>query len=290
MLKFIHLTDLHITGTGELAAGYDTYANTSRALDHALNLFPDADFVVITGDLANWGEHEAYRRLEALIASVPIPVFLMIGNHDNRDNFFSVFGSRHPYVLPYAQYKQTMGGYDLLFLDTQGIGSHAGCLSPARLEWLDRTLLEASNEVVLFMHHHPAALHAPALDAKGMSNWPEFHMVLKRHAAKVRHIFHGHCHMILQGNVQGVSFTGIRSMSDQAYTDLKLSKAARQNTEPHYGVVVVDSDSVVVHLQEFNYSGPLLLRERQRFEEFIGHCAERGVTVPREEPSTNVAT
>jgi 3',5'-cyclic AMP phosphodiesterase CpdA len=284
ILKFIHLTDLHLTANGERPAGYDTYANTQRALAHALDLFPDAAFVVVTGDIANWGEPDAYRRLERLLEPVQVPVFLMIGNHDNRDNFFAVFGERHPFALPYAQYAQTMNGYDLVFLDTQGVGSHAGWLSPARLDWLDQTLAGAQNDVLLFMHHHPVSLHAPALDAKGLTNWPDFHEVLGRHRSRIRHIFHGHCHILLQGNVEGISFTGLRSMSDQAYTDLKLSKAARLHAEPHYGVALVTPNSVVVHLQEFNYSGPLLVRERQRFEDFISLCAERGVSVPREEP------
>ncbi|GLQ55814.1 metallophosphoesterase [Devosia nitrariae] len=290
MLKFIHLTDLHLTANGERAAGYDTYANTDRALSHALDLFPDAAFVVITGDIANWGEYEAYRRLERRLELVPVPVFLMIGNHDNRDNFFSVFGRRHPFAFPYAQYRQAVAGYELVFLDTQGVGSHAGRLSPERLAWLDETLSSSGSEVLLFMHHHPVELHAPALDAKGLTNWSEFHTVLARHRGKIRHIFHGHCHILLQGNVEGVSFTGLRSMSDQAYTDLKLSKAARLHAEPHYGVAVVTPNSVVVHLQEFNYSGPLLVRERQRFEDFIGLCAERGVAVPGEEPSADAGT
>ncbi|MBD8065968.1 metallophosphoesterase [Devosia sp. PTR5] len=284
-LKFIHLTDLHLTADGERPAGYDTYANTQRALSHSLGLFPDADFLVITGDLANWGEQGAYRRLESLLETVPIPVFLMIGNHDNRDNFFSVFGKRHPFALPYVQYSQTLGGYDLVFLDTQGIGSHAGSLSPERLEWMEETLAAAEHEVLLFMHHHPVELHAPALDAKGLTNWPQFHAALARHRHKIRHIFHGHCHILLQGNVEGISFTGLRSMTDQAYTDLKLSKAARLHAEPHYGVALVTPNSLIVHLQEFNYSGPLLVRERQKFDDFIGLCAERGVTVPREEPA-----
>lgn len=290
MLKFIHLTDLHLTASGERASGYNTYENTDRALTHALSLFPDAEFVVITGDIANWGELEAYRHLERRLKSISLPVFLMIGNHDNRDNFFKVFGDRHPFEFPYAQYRQEFAGHELVFLDTQGVGSHAGRLSPDRLSWLDRTLGAAQNDVLMFMHHHPVELHAPALDAKGLTNWPEFHAVLARHRDKIRHIFHGHCHLLLQGNVEGISFTGLRSMSDQAYTDLKLSKAARLHAEPHYGVAVVTPNSVVVHLQEFNYSGPLLVRERQKFDEFIGLCAERGVTVPMEEPLVHATT
>ncbi len=289
LLKFIHMTDLHLTGTGEHAAGYDTFMITDRALNHAMRLFPDAEFLVITGDLANWGERDAYEKLKARLAEIEMPVYLMIGNHDNRDNFFSVFGDRHPYALPFAQYTGRAGDYDLVFLDSQTTGTHGGALSPPRLRWLDDTLEASDRDVLLFMHHHPVAVGAPSLDAKGLANWPDFHAVLARHRNKIRHIFHGHCHTLLQGNVEGVSFTGLRSMSDQAYTDLKIERAARWYTEPHYGVVLVTPNSLVTHIHEFNYAGPLLVRDRQKFEEFVHLCAERGVSVPLEEPLTNAA-
>ena len=288
-LKFLHLTDLHLTGTGEHASNYDTWLTTDRAINHATSLFPDSAFMVITGDLANWGERAAYEKLKARLERVAMPVFLMIGNHDNRENFFSVFGDRHPYVRPYVQYTHVHGDYLLLFLDSQTTGTHGGAFSPARLEWMEAQLQAADRDVLLFMHHHPVSVGAPSLDAKGITNLPEFHAVLERHRNKIRHIFHGHCHTLLQGNVQGISFTGLRSMGDQAYTDLRNERAARWYAEPHYAVTLVTEDSLVTHLHEFNYAGPLLVRDRQKFDEFVGLCADRGVAVPMDEPAQHAA-
>lgn len=284
MLKFIHLTDIHLTGTGETPDGYDTLSATRAALAHATRMFADADFLVITGDLANWGEAGAYDVLEELLESVPLPVYLMIGNHDNRTTFLEKFAGRHDFALPYAQYGDTFGDYRLLFLDSQTPGTHGGAFCEARLAWIDRQLAEADRDVILFMHHHPVAVGAPSLDAKGLANWPAFHDILARHRARVRHIFHGHCHLSLQGNVEGISFTGLRSMGPQAYTDLRTDKACRWFVEPHYGVALVDERSVVVHTQEFNYSGPILRRDRQNFDDFARQCADRGVEVPTRDP------
>lgn len=289
MLKFIHLTDLHITGTGETHEGYDTFAATQRAFRHAIDLFPDADFIVVTGDLANWGEPAAYRRLEEFSRTIDLPLFLMIGNHDNRENFFEVFGERHPFAMPFAQYGVDFDRYRLLFLDTQAIGTHGGTLCSRRLAWLEGELAASNKDVLLFMHHHPVSFGAPSLDAKGMDNWPEFHRVLARHRGRIRHIFHGHCHVAVQGNVEGISFSGIRSMGPQAYTDLKTDQACRQMLEPHYVVALVDDTSLVTHAVEFNYAGPTLRRDRQKFSNFIQICAERGVTVPLQEPLKDTA-
>lgn len=284
MLKFIHLSDLHLTGSGEPHEGYDTHAATERALGHALQLFPDADFMVITGDLANWGEVAAYRRVRALLDRVPLPVFLMIGNHDNRDNFLSIFGERHPFEMPFAQYEATVGAFRLLFLDTQTAGTHGGALCRHRLDWLDGKLRAADGNVMIFMHHHPVPLGAPSLDAKGLADWPALHAVLARHRDKIRHIFHGHCHTAVQGHVEGISFTGIRSIANQAYTDLSTDQACRHNVAAHYAVVLADERSVVTHFQEFNYAGPILRRDRQQFDNFRRLCAERGVAVPFADP------
>jgi 3',5'-cyclic AMP phosphodiesterase CpdA len=289
MLKFIHLTDLHLTGSGEASDGYDTLIATERALGHAVQLFPDSAFIVITGDLANWGERAAYLKLQSLLHRIEMPVYLMIGNHDNRANFLRVFGSRHPFALPYIQYVDTVGDYRLIFLDSQTPGTHGGAFTPDRLAWIDRQLTEADRDVLLFMHHHPVAVGAPSLDAKGLRNWPEFHTILARHRHKIRHIFHGHCHTLLQGNVAGISFTGLRSMGAQAYTDLKTDKACRWYVEPHYAIVLVEANSLVTHVHEFNYSGPLIRRDRQNFEDFIALCAERGVEVPRTDPAPRAA-
>lgn len=289
MLKFIHLTDIHLTGTGEDYEGYDTFGATQRAISHATDLFPDADFIVITGDLASWGELDAYCRLEAYLKTVRLPVFLMIGNHDNRENFFKVFGRRHPFDMPFAQYVADLGRFRLLFLDTQAIGTHGGTLCSRRLAWLERQLAAADKDVLMFMHHHPVSFGAPSLDAKGMNNWPDFHRVIARYQTRIRHIFHGHCHVAVQGNIEGVSFSGIRSMGPQAYTDLRSDQALRQMLEPHYAIALVDERALVTHFQDFNYTGPTLRRDRQKFENFIRICAERGVTVPLSEPMENAA-
>ena len=121
------------------------------------------------------------------------------------------------------------------------------------------------------------------MDAKGLMNWPAFHEVLRPHARKIRHIFHGHCHTPLAGSVLGIPFTGLRSMGPQAFTDLKIEQACRWVAQPHYGVVLVGPDSVVTHQIEFAYAGPLMVRDRQKFTDFIALCAARGVEVPTED-------
>ena len=90
-MKLIHMSDIHLTTPGKTIGGRDPNANFERALTHALNDHADAELLVITGDLSDWGDHHDYVRLRERIADVPIPVRLCIGNHDNRDRFLEVF-------------------------------------------------------------------------------------------------------------------------------------------------------------------------------------------------------
>ncbi|MFM2475506.1 metallophosphoesterase, partial [Burkholderia cenocepacia] len=84
-----HLTDLHVTGDGSPLYGVvDSTACLARALERleASGVRPDA--LVLSGDLADRGEPEAYARMRALVvpAAERLGAALVVatGNHDDR--------------------------------------------------------------------------------------------------------------------------------------------------------------------------------------------------------------
>ena len=54
-MKLIQMTDTHLTAPGRTIGGRDPNANFERALTHALDQHPDAEALVITGDLSDRG-------------------------------------------------------------------------------------------------------------------------------------------------------------------------------------------------------------------------------------------
>ncbi|MEM0936561.1 MAG: metallophosphoesterase [Pseudomonadota bacterium] len=90
-MKLLHLTDIHLTTPGDTIADRDPNANSERALADAMAHHADADAMFITGDLSDWGERADYRRLKARIATLPVPVHLLIGNHDDRPTMLAEF-------------------------------------------------------------------------------------------------------------------------------------------------------------------------------------------------------
>ncbi len=55
-MKLLQITDIHLTTPGKTIGGRDPNANFAKALAHATSHHPDAEALVITGDLSDWGE------------------------------------------------------------------------------------------------------------------------------------------------------------------------------------------------------------------------------------------
>ena len=90
-MKIIQITDIHLTTEGKSILGRDPNLNFQNVLNHINENQYDAEVIIITGDLSDWGETSDYLRLKNIIEKNKIPIHLCIGNHDDRANFLSVF-------------------------------------------------------------------------------------------------------------------------------------------------------------------------------------------------------
>ena len=70
-MKLIHISDIHLTLPGEEMGGLDPHVRFARALADVAENHPDAARIIITGDLAHWGEEGAYEALKAAVAGAP---------------------------------------------------------------------------------------------------------------------------------------------------------------------------------------------------------------------------
>ena len=104
---------------------------------------PRPDVVLITGDLTECGLDAEYANLKAILErTLSMPVFVIPGNHDRRDNFRQGLGHL-PGVLSdpvFVQYTVEDYPVRLVMLDTLVPGANHGALSAEQLDWLDRTL------------------------------------------------------------------------------------------------------------------------------------------------------
>ena len=190
-MKLVLVSDLHVRDPDGSASAMDQVVRIGACLDRVAENCPTATCCVITGDLADAGETAAYNWLKKKLDSLPFPVIPMLGNHDDRDAFRSVFGesgSSGGFIQSTVQF----GSFRLVFLDTLAPGEDSGFLCRTRLDWLDQQLSE-SEDVCLFMHHPPCDIGDPVLDLIKLSNPDDILSLLRKHR-NVRQIFFGHVH------------------------------------------------------------------------------------------------
>lgn len=256
-MKLLQLTDIHLTRPGDTIGGRDPNRNFAKALDHALSLHADAEAIVITGDLSDWGDPDDYKRLKDMLAAVPVPVRLCIGNHDDRQAFLTEFPDlrdENGFVQSVFPLSQGVG----ITLDTWGPDTHAGHYCETRLAWLDRTLSRQEEPVWLFMHHNPVPIHIAPMDSIMLLDAEAFGNLIGRHRDRIAHIFHGHCHLPLCGSLHGVPFSAPRGTNHAGWPDFGNERHLSASDLPEsYAVIIADTDRVMVHLVEFGYGGEI---------------------------------
>ena len=92
MMLIAQISDLHVKPPGQLLYDrIDTAGFLERAVAHVMPLDPLPDLVIMTGDLVDGGKPEEYALLRRLLAPLPMPVYLIPGNHDARDALRAAF-------------------------------------------------------------------------------------------------------------------------------------------------------------------------------------------------------
>ncbi|MBV9252309.1 MAG: phosphodiesterase [Acetobacteraceae bacterium] len=192
------LTDLHLRPPGKPANRViETNMFAERAFRTVATLSPRPDAVLITGDLAECGLDAEYANLAGLLARcLPIPTFVIPGNHDDRQRLRS--GLAHlPGVTNdpvYVQYAIEDYPVRIVMLDTLVPGEGYGELRPEQLAWLDRTLAAVPERPTLIgMHHPPFVCGIAHMDRINLRQASEFAALISRHK-QVERIVCGHHH------------------------------------------------------------------------------------------------
>jgi len=151
------ISDMHVSSAGAAAdAAYGGGARLAQAIRHLNGLTPRPEMVLATGDLVAIGKSEEYTRLRTLLSDLELPVYLMPGNHDDRDLLRDTFPD-HPYLpsTGFLNYEIDAGPFRILMLDSVVPGHSHGELCAERLDWLAGRLRQAPDRPTLVCLHHP---------------------------------------------------------------------------------------------------------------------------------------
>ena len=203
----IHVSDPHfLAGGAHLADRFDVEQTFARTLDAIRAVHPAPSAIVVTGDLTDLGEPDAYRRLRDAVEPVAddlgAPVVWVAGNHDERPvlrrELLDAAATEDPVTGVWD-----LDGLRLIALDTSVPGWHHGDLDEAQLAWLKEQLsTPAPHGTLLAMHHPPLPSHLPLFDILELRHQDELAAVMRD--SDVRGILAGHLHYSSHGTFAGV--------------------------------------------------------------------------------------
>lgn len=262
-MKLIQVSDLHFVPPGGSLYGLDPRARLEAAIADINENHGDAELCLFTGDLTDTGTPEAYGSLREVLSALRVPCRLLIGNHDDRENFSQAFPEAPPDENGFIQsvVRQPLG--DLILLDTQEPDSHAGRFCARRQAWLRDRLAETRGRLAyIFMHHPPFDIGIPSMDRIRLME-PEGFTQIAEEAGNIAHIFFGHVHRPVSGSWRGIPFSALRSTVHQVRLDFETQDPVPIDTAaPAYNVILIEDGVTVVHHHEFRESDrPPLDRE-----------------------------
>jgi len=173
--------------------GFYPYRNLEEVLPQVASCKPEG--LVITGDLARLtGQVGDYENLRKLLTPIieERPIYLAMGNHDNRANFASVFekpaGDRQAIKDKHVMVVNA-GPVRFLILDSLMLTNEtSGLLGKAQRTWLTNYLQSPDDTpTILFVHHTFGDGDGDLLDAPRL-----FDLIAP--VKKVKAIIYGHSH------------------------------------------------------------------------------------------------
>ena len=229
------LSDPHIKSPGQLLYDrIDTAGYLERAVAHVLKLDPLPDVVLMTGDLVDGGKPEEYAHLRRLIAPLPMPVYVIPGNHDAREALRTAFADQGYFPASgFLQYTVDNLPIRLIALDTLVEGKGYGALCQERLAWLEARLAEQTDRpAMLFMHHPPFECGIDAFDHARLQEGDDRLAELVRKSGNVERAVCGHVHRPIQVRWAGTMASIAPSTAHQATLDLHDGAPLSMMMEP----------------------------------------------------------
>jgi 3',5'-cyclic-AMP phosphodiesterase len=233
-------------------------------------LRPAPDVVLATGDLTDMGQTEEYAVLRKELGRLPMPVYLVPGNHDRREGLREIFGD-----LPYLTKGETRFSYTvedhavrLIALDTLIPGQTHGEVGTEQRNWLERELAaQKERPTIVFMHHPPFPTGIDHMDRINCLDGAEVARIIGTNS-QVERVLCGHHHRPIQIRWAGTIGSVAPSTAHQVTLDLATDAPASFHLEPpayHLHVWIPGAGLITHHAYIGDFSGPY---------PFISHMAK----------------
>lgn len=257
MLRFVHITDTHIShepGYNLPEARYIP-ATGARAVVAAINNLPfTPDFVLHTGDVIYDPDVQAYELAREIFADCHFPMYYISGNHDHSESLQRVFLRREQIKVPF-DYEVEINGVQVVCVDSNGPAKRpAGNVTRLQLEWLN-AICRADDDrpLVVAVHHNIAATGSPWWDNfMRMTNGDDFHKALLPARHRLKGVFSGHVHQHVALYQDGILYSHAPSTWYQihCWPDQDTTLGDRE-TGPGFNVVTITAAQTFIRRHTF---------------------------------------
>jgi 3',5'-cyclic AMP phosphodiesterase CpdA len=291
-LRFAVASDLHIA----LPETINNHANRFHLVEVSIPALEvvlkhletlNLDFLLLPGDLTQDGEVQNHQWLQQRLASLPFPVYVIPGNHDvpsltatdksiafqDFPSYYQEFGYGNSQQMYYTC--EVHPGVQLIALNSNQFdaeGKQLGCLDRQQIIWLEKTLSQLQDKLVLVMIHHNVIDHLPGQSNHSLGkrymldNAPILLQILAKFEVKL--IFTGHLHIQHVSQTKGIYeiTTGSLVSYPHPYRILELTTNYQRETqlkiESHRVEKVADWDNLLAHSQQWmgDRSFPFMMR------------------------------
>lgn len=198
-----HLSDVHLLAGGALLHGHiDTASQLHQTLARVEQSAQHFDALVLSGDLTDRGQPEAYTLLREIVDPVAerlrVPIVMTGGNHDERRALAQCL-----YGIDTDEPQDDVTlvrGLRIISMDSALPGFHHGGFSDAQYDWLSKQLARpAEHGTILVMHHPPIRYHSPMMQLLDFEDVTRLRAALE--GTDVRAILSGHLHVTSFGTL-----------------------------------------------------------------------------------------
>jgi 3',5'-cyclic AMP phosphodiesterase CpdA len=243
----LHISDTHLVGAGEkLHEVIDSDANLALLLEGLARSGARPEAIVFTGDLADAGQPDAYRRLRAMVepaaAAVGAEVIWVMGNHDERGAFRR--GLLDEGGDASVDRVHDIDGLRVVVLDSTVPGHHHGEIDDAQLEWLrDVLATPAPHGTLLALHHPPVPSPLGLIALVELRQQERLAEVVR--GTDVRAVLGGHLHYSTSSTFAGVPVSVASATCYTQDLQVRYPAARGQDGAQAYNLVHVYGDRVV---------------------------------------------
>jgi len=216
MTTILQISDLHLMSkpTGTLKA-VPTAKSFEMVLKRARDEVPNPQRVVLSGDLSHEHTVAGYQLLSDLLGDWVERCLLIPGNHDDRHGLRSVFEQVPCTADDDVLFRDDVGEWQLIGLDSHVTGQVYGKLGDDTLDQLQVWLSENKERpTLIFVHHPPVPVNSLWIDKIGLRNSDPLESLI-RNGKGVRGIFCGHIHQVFEGRFAGIPFYSTPSTAFQ---------------------------------------------------------------------------